>query len=122
MRADFRDELASALRGGRFKQVKGYLCGGEEEGRTLCCASGVAGVLLGGECLPVGTCGQLPYYVMKFPSEPVAYSLRLPARVTSPVMTSSEERELVRQNDLGRTFEDIAAWVESLPPTVQDEG
>lgn len=114
MRREFRERLAAALESGQFVKIVGQLCGGPHEGipeKTLCCAMGVAGLLLGGECSKESGSWRLHF------TGGDNYGQRFDATVLKKMgMTYAEQGRVVNMNDaLDWSFGRIAEAVRTEP-------
>ena len=90
-----KEAWVKALRSGDFKQAKGILC---DHQRDSYCCLGVKLKLMGYE---PGTVGELCYPQLTNGTWVNVIGVDEPARA-----------ELIRMNDHGSTFEEIADWIE----------
>lgn len=98
--ADFKKDWLEALRSGKFKQTTGSLCAKGEEGFEYC----VLGV-----AAKIGNCENIKNKTYIDHEEKVKYTDNFPKLLTGD---QGIPEKLATMNDTGRTFPQIAAWIE----------
>lgn len=113
MKTEFRKKFVEALRSDDYVRATGTLCAGwSVDKKPRCCAMGVAGLLLGGECSESGG--------IRFPSLPL-FPYKFTSRMISDVLSMAgmdypQQSKIIDMNDVMQmSFRQIADNVEVDP-------